>query len=273
MNRSDPSDATLLEERRDGVAILTLNRPDRRNALSNSLIAGLAAALERHARDRRTRAIILGGAGPDFCAGHDLEEMTALRAGRDGGREAFAELFRRCSDLMVGIARHPKPVIARVHGAACAAGCQLVATCDLAVASEDARFATPGVRIGLFCSTPMVALGRTLSRKRTMEMLLTGDSVDARQALDHGLVNRVVAREALSDATFDLAEHVAARSGEAIRHGKRIFADQMEMPLEAAYRLASGVMAENMLEADAEEGIDAFLEKRPPDWPGRRNTA
>ena len=253
----------LLREDRDGVAVLTLNRPRARNALSVPLMAALQAELDAIAGDPAVRVVVIAGAGPAFCAGHDLREMRA-----DPRRESYEDLFDRCSRLMLTITRLPKPVIARVHGTATAAGCQLVATCDLAVATEDARFATPGVNIGLFCSTPMVALTRAVGRKPAMEMLLTGDLVDAGTAKSLGLVNRVVPAAELDAAVMELAGRIAAKSPLTLRIGKEAFHRQAELPLEEAYAYASRVMTENMLARDAEEGIDAFLEKRAPVWRG-----
>jgi enoyl-CoA hydratase/carnithine racemase len=209
------------------------------------------------------KVVILAGAGPSFCAGHDLKELR----GRPG-RESYQAVFRRCSELMLAIVRLPKPVIARVHGIATAAGCQLVATCDLAVAGEGARFATPGVNIGLFCSTPMVALSRATPRKQAMEMLLTGEMIGAERARELGLVNRVVPGGELAAATMDLACQIASKSSLVVKIGKEAFYRQAEMDLASAYAYASEVMSENMLARDAAEGIDAFIEKRQPRWQG-----
>lgn len=259
----------LLREDADGVAHLTLNRPGARNALSEALLDAMTAALGALADDRTVRAVVLSGAGPAFCAGHDLKEMTAHRADADRGRAYFADILGRCSAMMQRIVRLPQPVIAAVEGVATAAGCQLVASCDLAVAGEAARFGTPGVSIGLFCSTPMVALSRNLAPKHAMELLLTGDLADAETAARMGLVNRVVAPgAALAEATA-LARRIAQKSPVALRVGKRAFYEQTEMPLGEAYAHASAVMVENMLARDAEEGIGAFLDKRAPAWPGR----
>lgn len=257
----------LLSTRRDGVLRLTLNRPAQRNALSSELIAALTAALEGAATDGATRVILVAAAGNAFCAGHDLKQMLALRAGPDGGAAAFAELFTRCSAMVQAIVTNPKPVIAMVQGVATAAGCQMVASCDLAVASSAARFATPGVNIGLFCSTPMVALSRNVGRKAAMEMLLTGEMIDAEEARRIGLVNRVVAAELLEAETLSLAGHIAAKPRRTLKTGKEAFYRQLEMPLAEAYAYASRVMTENMLDAEAAEGISAFLEKREPIWP------
>jgi enoyl-CoA hydratase/carnithine racemase len=251
----------LLEGLEGGVLRLTLNRPAARNALSMGLMAALRRALDAAATQRECRVVVIAGAGPAFCAGHDLRE---LRSGPS--REVFERIFTKCSELMQQIVALPKPVIAEVHGIATAAGCQLVATCDLAVAAEDARFATPGVNIGLFCSTPMVALSRAVGRKPAMEMLLTGDLIDAATAKAIGLVNRVVPVAELSDATLTLARQIAAKSAFTVATGKEAFYRQAEMDLADAYRYAGEVMTRNMLAQDAGEGIDAFLAKRAPVW-------
>jgi enoyl-CoA hydratase/carnithine racemase len=252
----------------DGFVLrLTLNRPAARNALSLDLMAELQAALDNAAHDDASRVIVIAANGPAFCAGHDLKEMTAHRKDADKGKAAFADLFAQCSRLMQSIVRHPKPVIAQVQGVATAAGCQLVASCDLAIASSAATFATPGVNIGLFCSTPMVALSRNLSRKHAMEMLLTGDTVSAAQAWHMGLVNRVATPETLEEETMKLAALIASKPRTAVKTGKEAFYRQLEMDLSDAYDYASRVMTENMLHAEAEEGIGAFLEKREPAWP------
>jgi enoyl-CoA hydratase/carnithine racemase len=250
----------LLEALEAGVLRLTLNRPAARNALSVGLMAALQQALHA-AADKSCRVVVIAGAGPAFCAGHDLRELRA-----DPSRPAYERIFAQCSALMLQIVKLPKPVIAEVHGIATAAGCQLVASCDLAVAAADARFATPGVNIGLFCSTPMVALSRAVGRKAAMEMLLTGDLVDAATARSLGLVNRVVPRAQLAAAARDLARRIAAKSALTLAIGKEAFYRQAELPLAEAYRYAAEVMTENMLARDAAEGIDAFLEKRPPVW-------
>ena len=254
----------LLETCEAGVLRLTLNRPEARNALSIGLMAALIDALGRAARDKGVRVVVIAGAGPAFCAGHDLRELRA-----DPRRETYEAIFAQCSELMLGIVRLPKPVIAEVHGIATAAGCQLVASCDLAVAAEDARFATPGVNIGLFCSTPMVALSRAVGRKPAMEMLLTGGLVDAERARAMGLVNRVVPRAELTEATTRLAREIAGKSALTLKIGKEAFYRQLELDLAAAYRYTAEVMTTNMLARDAAEGIDAFLEKRPPQWQDR----
>ena len=252
-----PSDL-LRRHDENGVATLTLNRPEARNALSMALMAALQAELDAIHASGAIRVVVIAGAGPAFCAGHDLREMQAMNE--------HQELFAACSRLMLRITSLRCPVIAQVHGIATAAGCQLVASCDLAVAAETARFATPGVNIGLFCSTPMVALSRAVGRKAALGMLLTGDMVDAAEALRLGLVNRVVPDAALAGATAELAGQIAAKSRVTVAIGKQAFYRQAEMGLEEAYDYASGVMARNMAVADAAEGIDAFLTKRHPVW-------
>lgn len=253
----------LLRRDEAGVAWLTLNRPAARNALSMGLMQSLDAELAAIAQDDTVRAVVIGAAGPAFCAGHDLREIRA-----EARREAYEALFALCSQLMLRIVHLPKPVIARVHGMATAAGCQLVASCDLAVASEGARFATPGVDIGLFCSTPMVALTRAIGRKPAMRMLLTGEPADAHAALALGLVNQVVPESELDAAVAALAAKIVAKSPLTVAIGKEAFYRQAELGLEQAYAYASEVMVRNMLARDAEEGVDAFLQKRPPVWTG-----
>ena len=250
----------------EGAVTLTLNRPQKRNSLSRDLMSALADALAAAIADDEVHLIVLAGAGPGFCAGHDLGELTAHRSDDDRGREFYAATMEQCAAMMQSIVRSPKPVIARVHGIATAAGCQLVASCDLAIAAEEARFATPGVNIGLFCSTPMVALSRNVSRKHAMEMLLTGEMLSAAEAARFGLVNRVVPAAELDDEIASWASTILAKSRTAVAIGKEAFYHQLEMSLEEAYRYTSGVMVENMLARDAEEGISAFLEKRPPRW-------
>jgi enoyl-CoA hydratase/carnithine racemase len=253
----------LLRRDAAGTAWLTLNRPQARNALSLALMETLDAELARIAGDPAVKVVVIAGAGPTFCAGHDLRE---LRARPD--RAFYEQTFAACSRLMLRIVRLPKPVVARVHGVATAAGCQLVATCDLAVAADTARFATPGVNIGLFCSTPMVALSRAVGRKPAMEMLLTGDLIDATRAREIGLVNRVVPEAGLDAAVAELAGEIAAKSPLTLAIGKEAFYRQAEMDLDAAYRYTAEVMTRNMLARDAAEGIDAFLAKRSPVWTG-----
>ncbi len=268
MNAHHKPDAApvLLREDADGIAVLTLNRPQARNPLSEAMLAALSQAFTVIAADPSVKAVVLAAAGPVFSAGHDLKEMTAHRADPDRGRAYFADMLGRCSATMQQITALPQPVIAAVEGTATAAGCQLVASCDLAVAGEEARFCTPGVHIGLFCSTPMVALSRNLSAKHALEMLLLGEMVPAAEAARMGLVNRVVpAGGALAEARR-LAAIIASKSPATVRIGKRAFYEQREMGLKAAYDHASAVMVENMLARDAEEGIGAFMEKRPPVW-------
>lgn len=256
------NDAPLLRQDRDGIAWLTLNRPAARNALSVPLMTALETALTEIEADSSIRVVVIAGAGPAFCAGHDLRELRGLL------REAQAALFAQCSRMMQRIVGLRVPVIARVHGIATAAGCQLVASCDLAVAADTARFATPGVNIGLFCSTPMVALSRAVGRKAAMEMLLTGETLDAHRAAALGLINHAVPEGALGDAVRTLAQKIAAKSPVTVGLGKPAFYAQAEMSLAEAYDYASEVMLRNMQERDAHEGIDAFLEKRAPVWGG-----
>lgn len=253
-------DALVLRQEADGAVRLTLNRPDARNSLNRELMAALQGALDEIGQSE-TRVVILGGAGSAFCAGHDLKEIRT-----DPRRESYEALFAQCSRLMQTIIALPQPVIARVHGPAAAAGCQLVATCDLAVAGDSARFATPGVNIGLFCSTPMVALTRNLAPKHAMEMLLTGELYDAPAAARMGLVNRVVEDQYLDTVVDALAQQIVAKSRTTVKIGKQAFYRQREMDLAVAYDYASQVMTENMLKDDAEEGIDAFIAKRDPVW-------
>lgn len=262
--RQNEAGPLLLSAREDSVLRLTLNRPAARNALSMPMMGALIEALDGAAEDRGVRSVVIAANGPGFCAGHDLRELRS-----DGSRDALHRIFARCSELMMKIVRLPKPVIAEVHGIATAAGCQLVATCDLAVAAEDARFATPGVNIGLFCSTPMVALSRNVGRKAAMEMLLTGDLIDARRARELGLVNRIVPAGELRAATDALARQIAAKSAFTVAIGKEAFYRQAELDLAEAYRFTAEVMTRNMLGHDAGEGIDAFLGKRHPEWQDR----
>jgi enoyl-CoA hydratase/carnithine racemase len=259
----------LLREDADGIAILTLNRPEARNSLSEALLTALTESLADMAADKRVRVVVLSANGPAFSAGHDMKEMTARRSDPDRGRAYFKQLMDACSTMMQAIVRLPKPVIAAVQGPARAAGCQLVASCDLAVASSAAKFATPGVNIGLFCSTPMVALSRNVSRKAAMEMLLTGDLIGAEEARRIGLVNRVVAPGTERDEALRLARQIASKSALTVKIGKEAFYRQLEMTLADAYRYTSEVMVENMLARDAEEGIGAFIEKRTPSWEDR----
>lgn len=250
----------------DGILVLTMNSQESRNALSEAMMRALKAGVDS-ARDNRTiRAIIITANGPAFCAGHDLKELTAHREDLDGGRDYFARIMSQCAELMQTIVHSPKPVIAAVESMATAAGCQLVASCDLAVAGEGARFCTPGVNIGLFCSTPMVALTRNLSRKKAMEMLLLGEILSASQAAQFGLVNHAVAKgEAFAKARA-MAQIIAAKSATTVAIGKEAFYHQIEQPLARAYDYAADVMVRNMMHSDAQEGIGAFIEKRSPKW-------
>jgi enoyl-CoA hydratase/carnithine racemase len=265
-----PDTATiLLREDRDGIALLTLNRPAARNALSEDLIAALASAFDGIGSDSAVRAVIVAANGPAFSAGHDLKQLTARRSDADGGKAYFRQIMTSCSAMMQRIVALPQPVIACVSGVATAAGCQLVATCDLAVASTQARFATPGVDIGLFCSTPMVALTRNIPRKNAMHMLLTGEPVTADEAARLGLVNKVVPHGTELDTAFALARVVASKSKATVKIGKQAFYRQAEMGLAEAYAYASEVMTDNMMTHDANEGLCAFIDKRDPKWEDR----
>jgi enoyl-CoA hydratase/carnithine racemase len=267
--RTAAVDAVLLREDRGPIAVMTLNRPAARNSLSEALLRALDDAFIAIAGDREIRAVVLAASGPAFCAGHDLKELTSRRNDPDGGRSYFNQMMTSCSTMMQRIVTLPQPVIAAVQGVASAAGCQLVASCDLAIASSDAGFATPGVDIGLFCSTPMVALSRNIARKHAMKMLLTGETVPADQAAAMGLVNEVVAPGAERSRALELADTFASKSSHVIGIGKAAFYRQVEMPLAEAYRYATEVMTENMMARDAEEGICAFIEKRDPTWEDR----
>lgn len=249
----------------NGITTLTLNQPDRRNSLSMDMLNALAEALAEIANDEATRVVVIAAAGKVFCAGHDLKEI------RDqlDSHEFQLALFKRCSEVMLQVVNLPKPVIARVAGVATAAGCQLVASCDLAVAADSARFATPGVNIGLFCSTPMVALSRNVSRKHAMEMLLTGELISAARAEQLGLVNRIVDESALDETVYAMARTIAQKSGHTLKIGKGAFYKQLEMPLADAYDYTAKVMTENLQADDAREGICAFLDKRKPEWTDR----
>lgn len=261
MSAADQS--LLLRHDQDGICTLTLNRPQARNALSVGLMAALQGALDAVREDRAVKVVVLAANGPAFCAGHDLKEIRA-----NPGFDSCAALFRQCAGLMTSIVRLPQPVIAKVHAMATAAGCQLVASCDLAIAAADARFATPGVNIGLFCSTPMVALTRVVGRKQAMEMLLTGRPITADEAEAVGLINRAVPADELHGTVMELATLIAGKSPYTVKVGKEAFYRQLEMGLDEAYAYASEVMTRNMLAQDAAEGIDAFLEKRAPSWCG-----
>jgi enoyl-CoA hydratase/carnithine racemase len=258
------SNQILLRDDRDGIARLTLNRPEARNALSLGLIQALQEEIDHIAEQPAVKVVVIAANGPAFSAGHDLKEIRS-----NPSIKAYEELFDRCSRLMVSITRLPKPVIARVHAMATAAGCQLVATCDLAVAADSARFATPGVNIGLFCSTPMVALTRAVGRKKSMEMLLSGEAIDAKEAERIGLVNQSVPDSELDQTVDRLAQGIAAKSPATLAIGKEAFYRQIELGLEDAYAYAGAVMVKNMAAKDAIEGIDAFIAKRPPIWQGR----
>ena len=255
-------------ERHDAGAVtrLVMNAPERLNALSDEMLAALHTSLDEIANDRSVRAVIISGNGKAFCAGHDLKQMTAGRQAEDGGRAYFKDLFDRCAAMMARVQTMPQPVIAQVHGIATAAGCQLVATCDMAIAAQGTKFGVNGVNIGLFCSTPMVALSRNIGRKQAFEMLTTGAFIEAERAEALGLINRVVAPEALENETMALADTVASKLGTAVKIGKEAFYNQIEMNVADAYAYTGDVMVENMLDRDTSEGIAAFLEKRDPTW-------
>ncbi|MGB8856978.1 MAG: enoyl-CoA hydratase [Burkholderiales bacterium] len=255
------SAAILVRHDQTGVATLTLNRPQQYNALSNALLDALLSELNKISDDKHVRVVVIAGAGKVFCAGHDLKEMRANYA-----LSATEALFKKCSELMIKLTLLPQPVIAKVHGMATAAGCQLVAQCDLAVCSDNATFATSGVNLGLFCSTPAVALARNLPRKAAMEMLLTGEFIDAQSALQRGLVNRAVALDKLDQATNALAQSIIAKPADVIALGKKLFYEQIELGLSAAYGKASKTMACNFMLPEAAEGVDAFMQKRKPEW-------
>ena len=257
----------LLERHDTGaVAHLHMNAPEKLNALSDAMLAALQEQLDALATDRSIRAVVISGAGKAFCAGHDLKEMQAGRQAEDGGRAYFHDLFQRCARRMLSIRRLPQPVIAQVHGIATAAGCQMVASCDMAVAADDTRFGVNGVNIGLFCSTPMVALSRNIAPKHAFEMLTTGTFITAQKAQALGLINQAVPGDALAQTTADLAQLVASKLGAAVKIGKEAFYAQSEMSIEDAYDYAGQVMVENMLYRDTAEGMEAFIEKRTPDW-------
>ena len=259
------SEPLLLRSNSGGIATITLNRPKHFNALSTELMTAIQTELDSLVEDTKTQVVIIGGSGPAFCAGHDLSEMRA-----NPTTDAMQALFTQCSHLMTSLTKIPQPIIARVHGVAAAAGCQLVAQCDLAISTECATFGTSGVKIGLFCSTPMVAVTRNLPRKQAMEMLMTGDLIDSKTAERYGLVNRVVPEDSLDSEILDLATKITVNSPAAIRRGKRLFYTQIEKGLEAAYIQATEAISSNMQDQDARAGIDAFMEKRPmPHWEGR----
>ena len=251
---------------RGAVAELVMNAPERLNALSDEMLAALHTKLDELAETPSVRVITIAGAGKAFCAGHDLRQMTAMRQAQDGGAAAFKDLFDRCAAVMARIQSMPQPVIAQVHGIATAAGCQLVATCDMAVAAEGTRFGVNGVNIGLFCSTPMVALSRNIPRKQAFEMLTTGDFIEAARAVELGLINRAVPLAQLAGETAALADQIASKLGAAVKFGKQAFYEQLQMPTAQAYAFTGDVMVENMAHPDTIEGIDAFLEKRDPRW-------
>src|SRR5262245_22166204 len=262
-----PSLPPVLTTKANGVLTVSLNRPEARNALSESMMRGLQLALDEADEDKAVKVIVLAAKGPAFSAGHDLKELTARRKDSDHGLGYYRSIFAQCSHLMQTIVRHPKPVIAQVQGVATAAGCQLVATCDLAVASSEARFATPGVNIGLFCSTPMVALSRVVPRKAALEMLFTGEAIDAQEARRIGLVNRVVAPTELEKETDTFARFLASKPTATLKIGKMAFQHQLELGVSSAYDYVGEVMVQNMLHEEAQEGIGAFLDKRAPKWP------
>lgn len=264
---AQPPEPVILRTDTAGIATISLNRPAQFNALSGAVLDALQATLDEIAADTAVRVVVITGSGRAFCAGHDLKELLA------NSNEAFVGgLFHRCSAVMLAMQRLPQPVIARVQGIATAAGCQIVAACDLAVAAEDARFATSGIRFGLFCATPGVPVSRSIAPKRAFEMLMTGDFIDAATALDWGLVNRVVPADRLEAETTALARAIIAKPSAVVAAGKRLFYAQLEQPLEAAYRLATASITDNMLGPDAQEGVRAFVEKRKPRW-GEGETA
>lgn len=258
--------ALLERHDKNAIAHLKMNAPEKLNALSEEMLSALQSQFDSLQNDHHIRAVILSGAGKAFCAGHDLKEMTAGRQAEDGGKAYFTELFQKCARMMTSIQKLPQPVIAQVHGIATAAGCQLVASCDMAVAADNTRFGVNGVNIGLFCSTPMVALSRNIPRKQAFEMLTTGQFINAERARELGLVNRIASEDGLQDATDELAETVASKLAVAVKIGKEAFYNQLQMPLSDAYDYTGRVMAENMLFRDTEEGISAFIEKRDPNW-------
>jgi enoyl-CoA hydratase/carnithine racemase len=258
---------SILERRdADAIAHLNMNAPERLNALSDEMLAALQEQIDQLKDDTSIRAVILSGEGKGFCAGHDIKQMTAGRQAEDGGKAYFQNLFARCTSVMTGLQSLPQPVIAQVHGIATAAGCQLVASCDLAVAAEGTKFGVNGVNIGLFCSTPMVALSRNIPRKQAFELLTTGQFVDAARAAELGLINRAVPLEALEAETRTLASTIAGKLGAAVKIGKQAFYEQLQMPLDQAYAYTGDVIVENLLYRDTIEGMAAFMEKRAPDW-------
>ena len=264
MNADNP--IVLKEELKSGLLRLVLNNPQSKNALSEDMISALINCIDSASNDHSIKVIIIAASGNVFCAGHDLKEITEARDSQDGGDLYFKGLFNSCSSLMQLIVNTPKPIIAQVDGVATAAGCQLVASCDLAIASDVSKFATPGVNIGLFCSTPMVALSRNVHKKNAMEMLLTGDMIDCKKAKEIGLINEYVSPDNLNDSVLHLAEKIASKSSRTLATGKKAFYKQAEMTLADAYEYTSEVMKKNLLRSDAKEGIKAFLEKRTPKW-------
>ena len=266
MSDNNSSDILILEKKDEGILSLTMNNPKNRNALSESMMSILTNTINQASTDQDIKVIIISAQGPVFCAGHDLKEMTAARDSDDGGKDYFMKLFSTCSVLMQAIVNCPKPVIAEINGTATAAGCQLVASCDLAIASNSSKFATPGVNLGLFCSTPMVALSRNVKNKHAMEMLLTGDMIDAIKAKEIGLINHNVSEKEVKNETLNLAKKIASKSSLTVSIGKEAFYKQSELNLSEAYKYTSQVMADNMLKEDAKEGIGAFFQKRSPKW-------
>lgn len=258
---------TILERRdANAIAHLRMNAPERLNALSDEMLAALQEQIDALKNDSTIKAVVLSGEGKAFCAGHDIRQMNAGRAAEDGGKAYFEGLFARCTSVMLGLQRLPQPVIAQVHGIATAAGCQLVASCDLAVAAQGTRFGVNGVNIGLFCSTPMVALSRNIPRKHAFELLTTGEFMSADRAAELGLINRAVPEEDLEAETLKMAETIASKLGSAVKIGKEAYYRQIEMPLDEAYAYTSGVIVENLMHRDTIEGLNAFIEKRPPNW-------
>jgi enoyl-CoA hydratase/carnithine racemase len=243
-----------------------MNAPERLNALSDEMLAALQEQIDALKNDSTIKAVVLSGEGKAFCAGHDIRQMNAGRAAEDGGKAYFDGLFARCTSVMLGLQRLPQPVIAQVHGIATAAGCQLVASCDLAVAAQGTRFGVNGVNIGLFCSTPMVALSRNIPRKHAFELLTTGEFMSADRAAELGLINRAVPEEDLEAETLKMAETIASKLGSAVKIGKEAYYRQIEMPLDEAYAYTSGAIVENLMHRDSIEGLNAFIEKRPPNW-------
>mgnify|MGYP001434438398 FL=1 len=266
MNKLTNKDILKTSLNSDGILRLSLNNPNNQNTLSEDMMLNLQSALNESIQDKKTRVIIISAEGPIFSAGHDLKELKAKRQNSDKGKAYFNDVMTKCSKLMQTIVKNPKPVIAEVAGVATAAGCQLVASCDLAYAGKSSKFATPGVNIGLFCSTPMVALSRNITNKHSMEMLLTGDLISPYKAVEIGLINQVVNNESLQKTVLDVASKISKKSAMTLKIGKEAFYKQLDMSLSEAYEYASNVMVQNMLKIDAEEGIDAFINKRTPNW-------